>query len=190
MPIIRMTDAGATNLPSGAYCPLPHIWQAKIALYETHHGLCISEHERNGYDDSDFYMTVWNPEKGEPEHIEFASTRGWSYPCYGSFADATPEVRAEYDTYIKRVRRHCRAVDLVAKRAEATTVSGAIGCPRKRVEALRHQSGQAWPRVKTLLMSKLRSAFRKSLKAQIVAWCRDTAPKYPSPLSPRQWDYI
>ena len=75
----------------------------KLYLYDSHVGLCLEDRERNGYDDSDFYMVVWNPEKGEPESIEFASTRGWSYPCYGSSPDATPEVRAAYRAYLDRL---------------------------------------------------------------------------------------
>jgi len=67
-----------------------------LYLYETHVGLCLEDREQNGRDDSDFYMTVWNPEKGEPESICFASTRGWSYPSYGSNVDATPEVVAAW----------------------------------------------------------------------------------------------
>lgn len=68
-------------------------------LYDSHVGLCLQDGERNGRDDSDFYMTVWNPETQAPETIEFASTRGWSYPCYGSKPDATPEVLAAYAAY-------------------------------------------------------------------------------------------
>lgn len=71
--------------------------------YETHHGLCIQEREHNGYDDSDFYMLVWNPETNLPESICFASTRGWSYPCYASHVDATPEIQAKYDAYRKEL---------------------------------------------------------------------------------------
>jgi hypothetical protein len=70
-------------------------------LYETHVGLCIEDRERNGRDDSDFYMIVWNPEKGAPEQYEYASTRGWSYPSYGSNVDATPEVLEAYTAYLK-----------------------------------------------------------------------------------------
>lgn len=65
-----------------------------VWLYDSHVGHCLVDFERNGRDDSDFYMKVWNPEKREVETIEFASTRGWSYPCYGSRPDATPEVLA------------------------------------------------------------------------------------------------
>src|SRR5215469_6460049 len=44
----------------------------QIVLWDTHTGLCLSEFERNGYDDSDFFMVVWNPEKAQPETIMFA----------------------------------------------------------------------------------------------------------------------
>jgi hypothetical protein len=68
-------------------------------LYETHNGLCIHEREQNGYNDSDFFMVVWNKEKNAPECIEFASTRGWSYPCYASRPDATADVLAAFETH-------------------------------------------------------------------------------------------
>jgi hypothetical protein len=78
-----------------------------LYLYETHVGLCLEDSEQNGYHDSDFYMLVWNPETQAPESICFASTRGWSYPSYGSKADATPEVRAAYAEW-KRAREEER----------------------------------------------------------------------------------
>lgn len=84
--------------PPEGYVYTPLLW-----LYDTHVGLCIEDYERNGYSDSDWYMVVWNPETKKPETIEFASTRGWSYPCYGSRPDATPEVLSQYQNY-KRVQ--------------------------------------------------------------------------------------
>jgi hypothetical protein len=72
-----------------------------IWLYDTHIGLCLEDRERNGRDDSDFYMLVWNPEKGIIESHEFASTRGWSYPCYGSRPDATEETKAAATEYLR-----------------------------------------------------------------------------------------
>jgi hypothetical protein len=73
---------------------LENLW-----LYETHHGLCLREREANGYQDSDFYMLVWDEENQKPQEICFASTRGWSYPCYGSRVDATPEVLAKWNEW-------------------------------------------------------------------------------------------
>lgn len=71
-------------------------------LYTSHHGLCISEREYNGYDDSDFYMTIWDEETQAPYEYMFATTRGWSYDRMGSSPDATPEVMAAYEAWFKR----------------------------------------------------------------------------------------
>lgn len=80
----------------------------QLFTYESHIGLCIEDRERNGRDDSDFYMIVWNEEKQAPESIEYASTRGWSYPCYGSKVDATPEVLAKYQAWRTAREREAR----------------------------------------------------------------------------------
>ena len=67
-------------------------------LRESHKGLVLNTYERNGRDDSDFFAVVWNPEKGHCEHIEYASTRGWSYPN-NAIVDATPETLAAYAAF-------------------------------------------------------------------------------------------
>lgn len=86
--------------PATHWCWTPERVAAfTLYTYETHNGLCIREYERNGYNDSDFYMVVWNEADQKPQSIEFASTRGWSYPCLGSYVDATPEVLAKYEAY-------------------------------------------------------------------------------------------
>ena len=74
----------------------------KMWTWETHSGLSIKDREENGYSDSDWYMTVWNFEKNQPEELYFATTRGWSYPAYGSYVDATPEVMALYDAWCEK----------------------------------------------------------------------------------------
>lgn len=120
MPVIRMAfapseipaDAANVRLASAEYqdregsrVPEGEAPQsALLFLYDTFVGLCLEEIEENGRDDSDFVMVVWNPEAGEPFRTTFASTRGWTYPCYGSRADATPEVRAAYEAYRQRQR--------------------------------------------------------------------------------------
>lgn len=91
--------------PKDGYQYSPVVW-----LYETHHGLCIHEREYNGYHDSDFFMVVWNPETKQPQSIEFATTRGWSYPCYASRPDATPEVLAAFEAYQQAQRDKGRKV--------------------------------------------------------------------------------
>jgi hypothetical protein len=90
----------------------------EIWLVESHIGCVISLSERNGRDDSDFLALVWNDEKGEPETIEYASTRGWSYPCMGTFIDATAEVLTKYVAW-QKVQRE-RAIERQRKRDAAT----------------------------------------------------------------------
>jgi len=90
-----------------------------IYLRETHTGLVLELRERNGYDDSDFYAVVWNPEKGETERVEYASTRGWTYPN-GATVDATPEVLAAYEAWIEKRNAEARrlAAEEAARRPE------------------------------------------------------------------------
>lgn len=61
----------------------------RMLLIEEHHGCVLATYERNGYDDSDFYAVVWTGTY--VQHIEYASTRGWSY-CNHADVDATSEV--------------------------------------------------------------------------------------------------
>lgn len=54
-------------------------------------GAVLQTYERNGSDDSDFIAIVWDAESRAFRHIEYASTRGWSY-ANGAKVDATPDV--------------------------------------------------------------------------------------------------
>ncbi len=68
----------------------------------SHEGLVLATRERNGYDDSDFYAVVWDADAGEPKNIEYATTRGWTY-ANSATVDATDEVRAAYDAYLREL---------------------------------------------------------------------------------------
>jgi hypothetical protein len=188
------------------------------ALYtwETHVGLCLRDYERNGYDDSDFHMVVWNPEKGEPEDICFASTRGWSYPSYNSYVDATPEVREAYAAWQRAQERRNRASALRHQRASDSLLAADLGLStRKAATRLRESLGgrpltfqkgrllyvysRVWDRpeqrtflavCKLLKTEKFKSEFRASLAQQVKARCRDPAPRHSTPLSPKQLGYI
>lgn len=69
--------------------------------------------ERNGYDDSDFLALVGDPKTGEASWVEYATTRGWTYPNNAT-VDATPELVAAYEA-------KCKA-DAAAYRAKAEAV--------------------------------------------------------------------
>jgi hypothetical protein len=165
--------------------------------WETHKGLCLADREMNGYDDSDFYMTVWNAETGAPEEILFASTRGWSYPSYASYVDATPEVRAAYEAYLDKAAAERKALHRKAAAAKLrklrTDVRERIGTGDRYVRALklrRRIGDRDFGRLVTFLGRNLRSKFKLSLKGQALAWFDDAAPKYARPLSPRQWEAV
>jgi hypothetical protein len=97
-----------------------------IFTWHTHVGLCVSDREMNGYNDSDWYMLVFDPETESFHEICFASTRGWTYPAYGSKPDATPEVMAKYAAHLATLAKaaqeaHERIADVtpeVGKRVE------------------------------------------------------------------------
>lgn len=129
MPIVHMVtkpeDAleGAVNLRDVSEQWKSHYsgeGKFNLWVYDTHQGLCLHERECNMHDDSDFYMTVWNPETKQPQEIQFGTTRGWSYPTLGSHVDATPAVQAEYETWLAEKRREAEA----ARAAELARAPG------------------------------------------------------------------
>lgn len=58
----------------------------------------VALRERNGYDDSDFFATVWNGHTFK--EICYATTRFATDHMYASI-DATPEIKAKYEMYCK-----------------------------------------------------------------------------------------
>jgi hypothetical protein len=68
----------------------------------------LSEREYNGYDDSDFYATVWDGEV--VREVMVGTTRGVMEPVI--LVPATPEERALADVYL-RVRKALVAFDLL-----------------------------------------------------------------------------
>lgn len=70
---------------------------------EIYKGCVIADRERNFRDDSDFYVLVWNEEKGEVTTVEYATTR------YGgggtATVDITPENKAKADAWAYKLLR-------------------------------------------------------------------------------------
>jgi hypothetical protein len=168
------------------------------ATWHTHVGLCIEEFERNGYHDSDFYMRVWNEEKQCVEAICFASTRYGCGSAFGARADATPETLAKAkawyaarDARIRAERRQKQAAELRALRAEVRKVAAANGVNAVRFQKLRKVYGDAAFRsLVSLFGSRIRNNFKLKLKAQVIAWLQEDAPKYATPLSSKQMQYV
>ena len=196
MAIIHFSfDHCIDDYPQGAYCPLVSQWNTEgrhIILWETHKGLCLSDREYNGRDDSDFYMLVWNPEKKETQSIEFASTRGWSYPSYGSYVDATPEVIEEYKAWQTAKDREIRIKRRWYRRQEQIKIAQQCGVTRKQISKLCSALNQNdFKAVLGLLKTKkFRSEFRKSLADQVRIWVKAENPSYRMPLSRKQLSYL
>jgi len=105
MSLIQMCDA----TDAGAYCDLSYKDYLKehgrpMICKETYKGKVLFEREANGYNDSDFFATVWDSEQKKPIEIMFASTRGWCEPNFRTFADATDEIKTAYKQWELRRR--------------------------------------------------------------------------------------
>lgn len=87
-----------------------------LYMETTHVGRVLALRERNGYDDSDFYAIVWDDAKGCPVEVEYASTRGWTYPN-GAKVDATPEIVAKWEAWTIEQKRACERARLAAEAA-------------------------------------------------------------------------
>lgn len=106
----------------------------------THHGLVISERERNMHDDSDFFATIWNVETGAAEEIMWGTTRGAMGPGYGynCIVDAAPWVLEAYARW--KAADNVRHAGLVALRlselpwlryvGDTVTVVAGRKCPK------------------------------------------------------------
>jgi hypothetical protein len=84
------TDAGAVNVTE-QWKNSSDNSDFKIFTRTQYQGCVLDTYERNGYDDSDFYATVWDEQSQSVKTIEYATTRGWTY-CNGASVDATSEV--------------------------------------------------------------------------------------------------
>ena len=132
MAIVMMCEASTPGAVKDEYSSKSagrDIW-----VETTHVGLVLSLREANGRDDSDFYATVWNEEKGAPESIMYATTRGWTYPN-GASIDATEEVKAKYKAW-----GEARAAEYKASRDAEEAAKPAKGKKAKTIRAVKGKS--------------------------------------------------
>jgi hypothetical protein len=205
MPIVNMSH-DRNNIPSDAVnvrgqchvinrnCSPEVIGPSIYWLYDTFVGKCLFEREQNGAWDSDFYMTVWNDEKGCPESLLFASTRGWSYPCYASRVDATPEVQAKYNAWCEEQRikaakaqRSAKARKLVKLRRDMIDTAKTWNVSYTKLLKLRKMQG--FDGIFSLFNVRLRSNFKLSMRNQVIDWLNGKS-KYATPLSKKQIDCL
>lgn len=195
MSIITMCDKDTP----GAYKSEHWSKQAKndIYLHETYVGCVIELGEYNGYHDSDFYAIVWDNEEGKTKQITYASTRGWSYPNYATFADATDEVLEKYYAYKKHQYRLARIRHKLSDRRKLRKDRIDTGLTVKLIRRLDARLGHSSDHyeacvklLRTRHSNRFRSEFRRNLAEQLYTWLVDDEPKYTSPFSRKQWMYI
>ena len=149
-------------------------------------GRVISMREANGYHDSDFYATYMRDD-GTLGELEYASTRGWSLCQWGIHRCNRMMLSKPYEAIMRE--RHERDEAL----REATLDKEAVKCniTREQYDRLRNAYyGAEFQAIVKLLSSNLRSAFRIKLANQVRAWLEEDSPKYRTPLSPKQLQYV
>lgn len=165
-----------------------------MATYKTHVGVCLFERESNGYHDSDFYMTYWDEAKQEPVTVCFATTRGWTYPCYASSPDATPEVWAKYNAWKEKKaaeyraqQRKVKAIQLQSLRKKVSAIAKEYGANYSKLLKLRKHS--KFEDMLSLFGKRVRNGFRLSLRNRMIEWSNSNS-EYAVPFSKKQLEYI
>ncbi len=92
-------------------------------------GCVLETRERNYHDDSDFYALVWDDSEQRVRSIDYATTRGWTYPNSAT-VDATPEILAKVEAWSLEQARKAMAARIESPRPEDLT-SG-IECELKK----------------------------------------------------------
>lgn len=110
------------QLGYGGHCDGPF---EALYMKTTYEGRVLSLGERNGYHDSDFYAVVWTG--SHTAQVQYASTRGWSYPN-GAWVDATPEVLEAYKAFQATQRE---AAEKAREKARKAAAEKAAKIPKK-----------------------------------------------------------
>lgn len=148
-------------------------------------GACIRDWERNGYDDSDFFVTVWNEDKQTIENVLHNSTRyGIGYGVKVTI-DASEEVLKKY----KRWQRLQSIKSRLKTRKELMELAKHYGLSSRHA-FIRLQKCPQNEVMRLLETKNFRSSFRASLAKQVREWVENPSPRYPQPLSRAQYDSL
>ena len=167
----------------------------EVWCWKEHEGFCVRDRERNGYNDSDFLMLIFNPDhNGDDDmfrEIEFATTRGWSYPAMASSVDAGPEILAKYEDWkARRLRQYKRSQILEQKRmvlGARHKIARTAGVAYSQIMDLsKAVSSKDLILISLLFGARVRSKFKVSLRQQVVEWMMNGDREYETPLSARQ----
>ena len=153
-------------------------------------GLCLNTYTRGGYDWMDTNMTIWDTEKNVP-FSETVRSESYGTDIVSYNVDATPEVREAFEAHLARVARRQRIQKAWDLRCNLRRIAKECNLTYFQIIKLEKVTPVGvWSDTIKLLRANLRSAFRKSLKDQILKWVNDPAPKFNSPLSSKQWSFI
>lgn len=164
--------------------PSPEYWEKK------HIGMCVEEFERNGYHDSDFYMTYYVPEKDTFYTNEFATTRAGCGAAFGSCVDASPEIMERYEAWKIRQDKLRNAYYRRRTRKKIHAIAKSTDLKFSKVKKIFDLYGEEKAlRMSKLLTTNLRSKFKISLRDQLLKWLRGEST-YNFPFTIKQLNYI
>ena len=128
----------------------------------------------------------------------FNTTRCGYGVSANSYVDAIPEVWAKYKAWQEEQgrlalirRRNEKAKELREVRNRLKMVASLHEVPYGKTLSLRKKYPYKLDSLLQILLStRIRSGFKLSIREQIVNWLKDPNPKYQTPLSRRQLDFI
>lgn len=151
--------------------------------FESYIGCVVDMYEQNGYHDSYFHAVIYLENEDRAFDHEYAAT------AYGgggnAWIDASDELKAKYRDYLERKAQAARDAEIEELMTEGVP---AYLCNRLYRRLKRSDIYRGC--VKLLATKKFRSEFRKSLCNQLIAWLLENEPKYASPFSPKQSEYL
>jgi hypothetical protein len=122
----------------------------------------LRKYERNGYDDSDFMAVVYDEETDSFKHVEYASTRGWSY--YNSATvDATDEVKTKAREVVRRTTL-ARLASAAAAEAKSPEVGKTVVVTKGRKIARGTTGTVVWKGVDSYKSNQYATHYRVGVK--------------------------
>jgi hypothetical protein len=154
--------------------------------------------EYGGFDrDMPYMMITCKAANGEFVHVCVNSVaNGWKEE-YQYSVDAPESIQQEYTNLVEYKKRKVNVEKLWNQRKELIEISKEIGAPSYHVVKKLKMASDAYSDfyeviklLKSFKKGTIRSTFRMSLASQIFNWMNDPAPRFNSPLSPKQFGYI
>jgi hypothetical protein len=152
-------------------------------------GKVVALGKRRFEDDTEYIAIYYNDATRNFEEVGYGSTRGWT--AGSAQVDATDAVAALYADYREGVRAASQRRLEELRRNELESDAACLSLTVSQVDRIQAMGSDRYDALFGLLkVKKHRSSFRASLNKQVRAWLDDPDPRYPSPLSAKQWKYL